>query len=230
MKKIGIMQPYLFPHIGYFQLMNAVDEYIIYDDVQFIKGGWINRNNILIGGDKVLVTFALEGASANKMIKEIDIKDDFKKFLKTISMAYSKAPYHSHILALLDSICGYENRNLVAFTHNSFREISNYIGFDADIQLSSDLRKNNNLSGKDKVISICKEKHADVYINAIGGKALYDRQDFLDNGIRLKFLKSEEVAYKQIKSHFVPGLSIIDVMMFNSPLKIKELLNEYSLV
>ncbi len=227
---IGIMQPYLFPYIGYFQAIKAADKYVIYDDVQYIKGGWINRNNILIGRQKTLFTISLKDASANKLINEIEISDDFEKFLKTLSMAYSKAPYKDQVLALLRDICAHSDKNLARFTGNSLIKIAKYLGMDTEFIYSSDLRKDNNLRAQDKVLAICEELGADKYINAIGGQELYSKDDFRAHGITLNFIKSLPISYKQFNSEFVPGLSIIDVMMFNTPEEVNVLLNNYELV
>lgn len=230
MKKLAIMQPYFMPHLGYFQLMDAVDEYVIYDDVQFIKGGWINRNNILISGRKSLFTIMLEGASPNKLINEIIIKDDFRKFKKSIEITYAKAPYREAVINLLGRICSYEDKNLSRFIGNSFKELALYLGIETRLTYSSRLRKDSSLRGQDKVISICKELGAQTYINSIGGVELYSKENFLSEGIELMFLKSLPVRYHQLGYDFVPGLSIIDVMMFNSRGEIAKMLRNYELV
>jgi hypothetical protein len=230
MRKIGLMQPYLFPYIGYFQLMDAVDEYVVYDDVHFIKGGWINRNNILIGNQKVRFTASLLEASPNKLINEIEIQDNFDKFLKTVAMAYSKAPYKEPVYDLLNKICSFQDKNLARFNGNSLQQIAGYLGIGTTILYSSTLNKDNALRAQDKVISICKEMGADMYINAIGGQELYDRESFSAEGIELKFLKPNIIPYKQFTQDFIPGLSIIDVMMFNSPVEIKKMLADYDLI
>lgn len=224
------MQPYLFPYIGYFQLLNAVDEYVIYDDVQYIKGGWINRNNLLIGGQKVLFTFQLNDASPNKLINEIEIKSDFTKFLKTVQMAYSKAPYKTPVCELLERICAYDDKNLARFIGNSIMEIAQYLSIDTKIIYSSELEKDNHLAAQDKIIAICQKLDADVYINAIGGRELYNKKTFTNNDIDLKFLQPNLQPYKQLKNDFIPGLSIIDVLMFNSSEEIKEMMNCYELI
>lgn len=229
-KKIGIMQPYLFPYLGYFQLMNAVDEYVIYDDVQYIKNGWINRNNILMTDRRVLFTIRLDSTSSNKLINEINVVDDFQKLLKTIGMAYSKAPYKKPVYELIDKICAYQDKNLSRFIGNSFKEINSYMGVDTKLIYSSKLDKDNNLNGQDKVISICKGLKADMYINAIDGMDLYSKKDFTRQGQELKFLKTQEIKYKQFKETFIPNLSIIDVMMFNSPEDIRKMLKDYELI
>lgn len=225
------MQPYLFPYIGYFQLINATDKHVIYDDVQYIKGGWINRNNILVGHNKTLFTISLDGgASPNKLINEIYIKDDFKKFLKTISMVYSRAPYKEPVYNLISKICAYEDKNLARFIGNSLQLIANYLGIQTQFIYSSSLLKDNQQKAQDKVIAICEELKADVYINAIGGQELYSTDTFKSHNIDLKFIKSLPVQYKQFKGEFVPSLSIIDVMMFNSPEDIERMMDHYELI
>ena len=213
---LGIMQPYFMPYIGYWQLMAAVDKYVIYDDVNFIKKGWINRNNILVNGAKQLFTISLEGVSQNKLINEILIADDFVKLRKTISMAYSKAPYYKETMELLDIIFAYDSKNLAKFLENSIRLVAKYLGIKTEILLSSNIEKDNSLKGQDKILDICKCLNADVYYNAIGGQELYDKEKFKVNGIDLYFVQSELTDYPQFKNEFVPGLSIIDVLMHNT--------------
>ena len=230
MKKIAIMQPYLLPYIGYFQVMSAVDEYVIYDDVNYIKGGWINRNNILTNGDKRMFTFGVFGASSNKRINELELTGDYVNFQKVLSDAYIGAPYEIEVQALISRICAYESNNLALFVGNSLREVANYIGITTKIVYSSDLKKDVNLRGQEKVIAICKELSADMYINAIGGQELYSKEEFFRQGISLNFLKTIFIEYKQFDNNFIPGLSIIDLLMFNPVEKIRHMLESYELV
>lgn len=219
------------PYIGYFQLMKAVDKYVIYNDVNYIKGGWVARNNILINGKKQLFTIKLQGASRNKHFAEIQILDDFKKLIKTLEMNYSKAPFFQLTMGLMEKIFSYPEKRLDLFIKNSFEQILFYLGIKTELILSSDIVKDNSLRGKDKVMEICKILEADTYYNAIGGKELYDKKEFENNGISLHFLKTDEnLRYKQFSNmDFVPNLSIIDVLMFNSVEKINSLLDEYML-
>lgn len=228
--RLGIMQPYFFPYLGYWQLLANVDKYVVYDDVTYIKGGWINRNNFLINGQKNLLTMQLEKANSYTLIKDIAIKDDFVKFLKTIEMGYKKAPFFEDIFRLLKDICQCPDKKLGQFLFNSHIKICEYLGIDTELILSSSFDKHTELKGKDKVISICKQLGADEYINAIGGQELYDKKEFAENGIRLNFLQANLREYSQLKNEFVAGLSIIDIMMFNSKEEIKEMLNDFKLV
>jgi len=230
MKRLAIMQPYLFPYLGYFQVMKAVDQYVIYDDVQYIKGGWINRNNLLMQGEKKLLSVRLLGASPNKLINEVEVDEDFAKMQKTISSYYARAPFLSEVSELLARICSYPDRNLARFIANSLAEICRYLNLDTELLMSSHLKKDITLKGQDKVLAICKVLSADIYINAIGGQSLYNRAEFQQHGVELKFLKTGPVIYRQTSNEFVPDLSIIDVMMFNSQEDVSLLLDRYELI
>lgn len=229
-KTIAIMQPYFIPYIGYFQTINAVDQYVIYDDVNYIKGGWINRNNILLNGEKKLVTLPLKGASSNKNINAVHLGSNKDKILKTMDHAYSKAPFKKITIELLESIFNYRTDNLSEFVSNSIIIISNFIGIDTEFLISSNLTKNNNLKGQRKVIDICNNLSADTYINAIGGMALYEKNSFSKQGIELKFLKTDKIKYEQFDKKFTPNLSIIDVLMFNNQKIVNSMLNMYELL
>lgn len=207
-----------------------VDEFIVYDDVQFITRGWINRNNLLINGEAKRFTVSLSGASSNKMINEIDVLDDFTNLRKTLTVSYAKAPYINETLRVFDAVCSFKDKNLAKFIDHSFECIGDYIGISTPRRFSSDIEKDNSLRAQDKIIDIAKRIDATRYINSIGGVELYDNQKFIDNGLELKFLKTKPVTYKQFKDTFVPNLSIIDVMMFNDAATIKEMLQQYELV
>ena len=215
--KLGIMQPYFFPYIGYWQLLNFVDVYVVYDDVNYIKGGWINRNYILSNKKKLLLTMPLKQASSNKLIKEIEIENDLNKILKTICQSYSKSPYFNCVYPLIEDIISVSERNLALFLLNSIQKISSYIGIKTKILLSSQIEKNNSLKGQDKVLEICAVMGADMYVNALGGTNLYDAAVFKKYNIDLCFLKAIGVEYKQLSGYFEKNLSIIDIFMMNSP-------------
>jgi hypothetical protein len=228
--KLGIMQPYFLPYIGYWQLINAVDKYVIYEDVQFIKGGWINRNNLLLNGDKFMFNLILIGASPNKLINEISIHPDQRKLIKTIESSYKKAPYFATVFPIINQIVDFENKNLAKFIGNSILQICNYLDIKTNIIFSSKLQKDNELKGQDKIIYICKALHATEYFNAIGGQELYSKAVFEMNSIQLKFLKTEPVEYKHFSNQFIPRLSILDVMMFNSVEEVKAMLDNFELI
>lgn len=231
--KLGIMQPYFLPYIGYWQLLNAVDQYVIYDDVNFIKGGWINRNNILINNEAKLFNIQMQGASSNKLINEIEVSQNQvwkKKFLKTIENSYSKAPFYKEVYPVIENIVNYDETNLAKYIAYSISKVCDYLNIDTKLIISSDINKDNDLKGQAKVIEICKIMGADEYYNSIGGQSLYSYSDFEKHGVKLRYLKTNISKYKQFNDEFVPGLSIIDIMMFNSVSDIKNKLEEYELL
>src|SRR5574344_34870 len=232
--KLGIMKPYLFPYLGYWQLINIVDKYVIYDDVNFIKNGWINRNNILLNGQKHLITLPLDGASPFDKINEIKITSNAKqkeKLLKTIISAYKKAPYFEEVYSIVEKTIMYDTLYISQAIAFSIKEIAKYLTIDTEILTSSTINKQNELKAQDKVIDIAKSLGATQYINAIGGQNLYNKGDFLNENITLNFIKMNDIKYQQFgKEDFVENLSIIDVLMFNSTATVKEMLNEYKLI
>jgi len=223
------MQPYLFPYLGYWQLINAVDTFVIYDDVNFIKQGYINRNSVLSIDKAQRFTLELTGASSFKMINEVKVGANTKKLLKTIKHNYLKSPYFEEVFPLVQKIFGQEERNLAKYIGHSLQEIADYLQISTELVYSSAVKKKDSLKAEDKVIDICTVLKADTYVNSIGGRKLYNKHRFKEKGIELKFLSSKPKEYKQFKSNFVPGLSIIDIMMFNSKADIKIMLNEYEL-
>ena len=228
--KVAIMQPYFFPYIGYFQLINAVDEFVIYDDVNFIKQGWITRNTILVNKKRYNLTLRVESASSFKKINEITIGKNNKKLLKTIEQEYKKAPYFNIVYPIFKEILLSSENNLSKFLILSLRKIADYLQIDTVFRISSEIDKNDELKGQDKVIAICQQLKATNYINAIGGIELYDKISFSRHQIELSFVKTITIQYAQFDDVFTPWLSIIDVIMFNSVDETKLLLNKYDLV
>jgi hypothetical protein len=231
--KLGIMQPYFFPYIGYWQLINAVEKYIIYDDVNYIKRGWLNRNKILVNGEGKLIILQTRNASQNKLINQTEVIGNpiyNMNLLKTLETYYKKAPHYKDVFPVIESIITLDEKNLARYLEFLIRRVSEYLSIDTELIVSSTITKNNDLRGQDKVIEICKVFGADEYINAIGGQALYSPEDFVAQGIQLKFLKTGEIRYQQFKNEFVQNLSIIDVMMFNSIEEVKKMLEKYELL
>lgn len=228
--KLAIMQPYFLPYIGYWQMIKAVNKYVIYDDVNYIKGGWVNRNKMLLGGKEFLFNLELKGASPNKLFLEIEVNENQSKLLRTVRQAYVKAPYYTQIMQLLDKILEYDKGNLGRFLGNSLIEIANYLSINTEFIYSSDIEKDNELRAQDKVLHICHKLGATQYYNAIGGQELYSKEDFAKEGIELSFLKTTKIEYNQFKNEFVPWLSILDILMFNSPEEINQMLDNYELV
>ncbi len=232
--KLAIMQPYFMPYIGYFQLMNSVDKFIIYDNIQYTKKGWINRNRILVNGKDQLITLPIKKDSDYLNIVERDLSEprdkDKSKMLNVIKASYNKAPYFQETFELISKCLNNPEVNLFRFIYDSIVLINSYLEIKTPIIISSTIETDHTLKSQDKVLSLCKEQNADVYINSIGGVELYDKKVFKQNNIELNFIKSNPLQYKQFNNEFVSWLSIIDIMMFNSKEQIKEYLNSYTLI
>lgn len=227
------MQPYVFPYIGYFQMIAAVDLFVLYDDVNFIKKGWINRNKILVNGKEYMFTVPCQKVSQNKLICKTEIAKDneFDKLLKTLEFAYHDAPFFSTTVDLVTSILFPAPEYIHELASRSIIEISNYLGLKTEFVSSQDRYDNQHLKKAERLIDICHQEKRFNYINAIGGQALYSKDYFEQKGVSLNFLKVNNFSYNQLNHQFVPWLSIIDILMFNSKQKIvDEFLNNYELI
>lgn len=231
--KLAVMQPYLFPYIGYFQLMNIVDEFVIYDNIEFSKKGWINRNRILVNGKDSYITLPLKKDS-----DYLDIRDRFlagswrvekKKMLNRIIESYKKAPYFKFAFPIIEKSILFEENNLFKFLFYSLNRIREYLEIQTPFIISSTLPINHELKAEKKIIAICHAIKADIYLNLIGGIELYNKDNFINNDIELHFLKTMDFKYKQYNNEFIPFLSVIDVMMFNSKEEITKMLSLYTL-
>ena len=233
--KIAIMQPYFFPYIGYFQLINAVDKFVIYDDVAFIKQGWINRNRILINGVDYMFSVPLKDVSSYRLINDTLIHKElfnrFKaKFSKQLEQAYSKLPFFDTVYDLIQQVLNRENKSIGQLAVNSLKSVCHCLSIDTVLIDTSVVYQNNNLQAQSRVLDICKKEDANVYINLSGGVELYQNSVFANNGIELLFIKPKPISYKQLNNEFVPWLSIIDVLMFNSAEEVKAMLNKWEFV
>lgn len=235
MKKVGIMQPYFLPYLGYFQLINMVDEFVLYDNIQFTKKGWIHRNRILQNGKPEYFTLPLKKDSDYLFVKDRLISDDFEnekaRILRKIEANYRKAPHFDVFFPILQDIFNYSEKNLFWFIYYSIVKINEYLNIQTPIIISSELPEYiESLKGQNKVIAICKETNADIYINSSGGVELYDVEDFAKEGIELEFYESVPFQYPQFGNEFVPFLSIIDYCMFVSKIENTESLKKYNLI
>ncbi len=233
MKSLAVMQPYFLPYVGYFQLINAADLFIVYDNIKYTKKGWINRNRFLLNGRDAVFSIPLKKDSDSLDIRDREISADFKKskLLNQLREAYRRSPYFERTFPLVERIVLEKETNLFKFILNSIRETCESLAIGSEIVVSSSLRIDHSLRGKTKVLALCRHVGADAYINAIGGRDLYSKEDFSAHGIDLKFLKTKPFEYRQLGGRFVPWLSIIDVMMFNSPDAIRECLaSNYELI
>lgn len=229
--KLGIMQPYFAPYLGYFQLINAVDKFVVYDDIQYTKKSWIRRNRVLCGHQPEWLIIPLESSSDTLDICKKHIAPDFdrKKMLRKLKANYERAPFFETIFPLAERIITYEKRNLFDFLLHSLNQFCAELRIKTPIVISSTLGIDPTLRSQARVIATAMSCQADSYINPIGGIELYDSAVFAAHGIDLHFLKMKEIHYPQWSDTHVPYLSILDVLMFNSPDRVQELLGEYTL-
>lgn len=234
--KAAIMQPYLFPYIGYFQLINAVDKFVIYDDIEYTKKGWINRNRYLQNGKDTLFTISLKKDSDFLTVKERNIAENFlqtdlPKILARLKNSYLKAPFFKEVFPLVEEIFSHSDGNLFEYVFNSIKTVSDYLEIKTELLISSEISESKHLRGKNRVIRICNDLRAKTYINPIGGIEMYFKEEFAENGLQLLFLRTKGISYLQHKHEFVPNLSIIDVLMFNSKEQVINFLNtNYELI
>ena len=235
--RLAIMQPYVFPYLGYFQLVQAVDRFIFYDDVNFIKRGWIHRNNILVNGSAHRFTIPLDRASQSKLINEVMLHPvEYlawrEKFLKTLHQSYKNAPCFAPVYALVAEVLTSAQGSIADLTINSVVSVSQYLKLktNTDFIRASDLSYNRSLRGPDKILALCQQQDATLYINPIGGQELYEAGPFEENNIALCFIQSQSVSYQQLAEPFVPHLSIIDILMFNTVAEVQALLPQYHLI
>jgi hypothetical protein len=216
--RVAIMQPYFLPYIGYWQLIESVDVFVVYDNIKYTKKGWINRNRLLSNGKDVMFSLPLKKDSDSLDVVERELAADFDsgKLLNQFKGAYHHTAWFKKTLQVLEEIVCYDERNLFRYIHHSIVSVCRHLGLNKTIKISSDIPVDHELKGQDKVLAICKALGGDTYINAIGGRELYSKEVFKDHGIDLKFISSLPFEYPQMGAPFVPWLSIADVMMFNS--------------
>jgi len=227
------MQPYFFPYIGYFQLIAAVDMFVVYDNIKYTKKGWVNRNRMLQNGKDVIFSLPLKNDSDYLNVCERELAEDFNrdKLLNQLGGAYRRAPYFTQTFPLIEQVIGYEERNLFGFLHHSIIRTCQHLKISTEITVSSDISIDHSLKSQDKVLTLCKAIGAGSYVNAIGGIELYSKDEFQAQGVKLNFIRSKSFEYAQFGNTFVPWLSIIDVMMFNPIDAIRECLeSNYELI
>jgi len=222
--RLAVMQPYFLPYIGYFQLIAAADLFVVYDNIKYTKKGWINRNRMLQNGTDAVFTLPLQQASdyLNVVERELAAEFDRNKLLQKIKGAYLRAPHFSSTYPLLEEIIRNRSNNLFEYILYSITRTCEHMGIATAIRKSSEISIDHSLKSQDKVLAICAALGADTYVNPIGGTELYSRETFEEHGIALQFLKTLPHEYPQLGNAFVPALSILDVLMFNSVDEIRE--------
>jgi len=226
------MQPYFFPYIGYLQLIAAVDRFVIYDDVNFIKGGWINRNRILVNGNPCWLTVPISHISPFRKIFEHTCCDVpwRKKMLRTIEVTYRHAPFFEEAFSAVAPILDNPKNNLAAYLADTIVSLARLLDINTDIVTSSRNYNNGNLRGQERILDLCRQERASHYINAEGGQDIYADSAFEAIGVSLSFITTEVQPYPQRCSGFVGRLSTIDMLMNIGIEGTKEQLDSFQLV
>lgn len=224
---VSIMQPYLFPWIGYFQLIAQADVFVLYDDASYIKQGYINRNALLSAGQVQRFTLPVPGASSNKRIGDLAFDTQVEKLLKTLRQNYLHAPAFQNVMPLIEDVLLHSDRDITASCQRAIENILGYLGLTRRLIRSSALDYDRTENAENKVIGMCKALGGDIYVNSTGGRHLYSAPAFAAQGITLRFLQANNVAYDQGTPEFVPNLSIIDVLMHCTPAAVRQALDHY---
>lgn len=216
---VAIMQPYFFPYIGYFQLMDAVDVFVFYDDAQYMKGGWVNRNRILRDGQPAWWTFPIVREDYRLPIRERRYgrsPEQLRSLLGKLEGAYRDAPHFAPVHAVVAEYLGHDEPGVAAFNQFHLTGLARRLGIRCEFVASSSIDHDTTLGGQDRVIELCRRLGATHYLNASGGRALYDAASFAAAGVELGFVEPESTHYRQFDAPHVPFLSIVDVLMFNA--------------
>lgn len=231
--RLAIMQPYLFPYLGYFQLVRACDTFVFYDDVAFIKQGWVNRNRLLTSQGPQFFTVPVHNISSFVSIRDTQVSDRpagwRDKLRKTFEQAYRKAPHFASVWQWAEPILGSPEPSMGALARQSVRAVADYLGLAPRWVESSSIYGNSDLKAQARVLDICRREGCDRYVNMAGGSELYDHASFVEAGFQLEFLVASLPPYTQYKGDFVPGLSILDVLFFNSPDAVRQMLTHFEL-
>ena len=255
--RLAIMQPYFMPYIGYFQAIAAVDKYILYSNLTFIKEAWMNRNRLLMrDGTIVLATVPIRSKSSHTMIYDVEIDNSKpwkEKLLRTLQMCYSRKPYYDETYPLIVDLLAPDYNLLKDLNAATTIGIARHLGINTQIEadnsrylpmehtlqyIESDysllphLERTHPIRKVARVIEMCRREGADHFINAIGGQQLYSKDEFAQYGIRINFVQTNPIQYRQDTKtgEFVPNLSIIDVLMNNGREGTQLLLTQYTLV
>lgn len=253
--KIAIMQPYFFPYIGYFQAIHSVDKYLIYDNLNFIKEGWINRNRFLVISEKpTFFHVELKNLSSFKKIRDIELIENNKwrhTILNGIFLNYKHAPYFEEVYPIVESVVNYPTLSLSELDYQGITRVCDFLEVHTEIERNAakyleleeflskeDIEENDfpeiSVTGLQRktirILSICKREKADIFVNAIGGTKLYNKDDFEKNGIELHFVNTLEYKYKQLSTEFYPNLSIVDVLMNCGKTRTNKLIENYELI
>lgn len=235
--KLGIMQPYFFPYLGYFSLIKATDKWIVFDTAQYVNRSWINRNRIIDPNSDgwKFFTCPVKKHPLKTAINAVNIQNEqdwINKILAQLGFYKKFAPYYDQVIDFLKIVFSSEQSKLIDLNIRTLRATCEYIGINFNYELLSQMNLNFEpvKEADEWGLNICKALDVTEFINPEGGQSFVDRKKYERNNISIKFLEFGHPTYEQKKDGFIPGLSILDSMMFNTPEEINQMLNVYKLV
>lgn len=215
---VAVMQPYVFPYVGYFSLVQACDRFVFFDDVNHRPRGWVHRNRILLGGRDHLFTVPLAGASQNGWIVDTRLHDlaAFRRsFISLLQQAYRRAPHHDAGMDYVEQVLAADCTTIAELGQRSVELACRRIGLERPFLCASQaFAVSRGIGRSERLMAITRALGATRYVNSIGGRALYEPGDFEAHGLELAFVEPQLRPYAQVGAQaFVPGLSIIDLFM-----------------
>jgi hypothetical protein len=232
-RTIAVMQPYLFPYLGYFQLIAAADVFVLGDDLQYVRSGWVNRNRILHNDEARLITFPLKKDRFQLQINQRQLCDHFsdeaERLIRLIAESYQQAPYFAQVMPLVERLIHFPQQNISLYAEHAIREMCAYLHIVTPIMRSSDLILGSPADKQERIIRIAHTFEATTFITPEGGSVVYDRDHFARNRLLVRFFRMNPVEYRQFRQPFVANLSIIDVLMFNCVEQVQQMLTQYRL-
>ncbi|RAU47310.1 MULTISPECIES: WbqC family protein [unclassified Pseudomonas] len=232
-RTIAVMQPYLFPYLGYFQLIAAADVFVLGDDLQYVRSGWVNRNRILHDHEARLISFPLKKDRFQLPINQRQLCDRFSeeadRLIALIAQSYQQAPYFAQVMPLIERLVRFPQQNIALYAEHAIRELCAYLHIVTPIMRSSDLILGSPVDKQERIIRIAHTFEATTFITPEGGSVVYDRDHFARNRLLVRFFRMSPVEYRQFRQPFVANLSIIDVLMFNCVEQVQHLLTQFQL-
>lgn len=232
-RTIAVMQPYLFPYLGYFQLIAAADVFVLGDDLQYVRSGWVNRNRILHNDEARLITFPLKKDRFQLQINQRQLCDHFsdeaERLIRLIAESYQQAPYFAQVMPLVERLIHFPQQSISLYAEHAIREMCAYLHIVTPIMRSSDLILGSPVDKQERIIRIAHTFEATTFITPEGGSVVYDRDHFARNRLLVRFFRMDPVEYRQFRQPFVANLSIIDVLMFNCVEQVQQMLTHYRL-
>lgn len=231
--KLAIMQPYLFPYLGYFQLLNAVDRFVLLDDAAHIRRGWVNRNALAGRDARQPFVFPVAYAPRDAAILDVRLHEPeqaARRFMRTLAHLYGQAPFYGPVSELISGILSGGEERLALVIRHSLERIAAYLGIATPIVSAAERHGEIRSRGARRILDICRAEGATTYLNPEGGTELYDPAPFAEAGIALRFLHHRPLPYDRRGGVFLERLSIVDAMMYNAPEAFGPLLGACDLV